>query len=379
MARRPSTTSRSSPCSRSSSPPRWRRRRSARPGSSTRSPGSFATRCASSAAARVRSGVPSRARWQRRASSATSRSRSSCCATTTTRSCCARTCPTAPSALRSRPPTVAGWRPGSGPARVATVQGRDIGASDEARIAAQLTYGSGKVYVARDKREADALMEAIERGARAVQAERGLPRGRRPGDRQRRPRWAGSERGAEGRRRHGDRLQARSRQRRADDRAQRGPQRLGRDQHRSRRRTGAIHRRHRDVRPDARPPAPPDGAVRRRDGHARRWRVAAARPCRAPCARRRRILRRPEGAPLGGQRAPGPARPARGGGVGAVPRRPGQRRRDRCARRRDPRPRRPRRAHLRHRPAPPAAPAPGSRGASVLARRVRAHRRAQSS
>ena len=57
-----------------------------------------------------------------------------------------------------------GLEAGFGASARSTVQGHDIGASDEARIAAQLTYGSGKVYVARDKREADALMEAIDRG-----------------------------------------------------------------------------------------------------------------------------------------------------------------------------------------------------------------------
>jgi hypothetical protein len=46
----------------------------------------------------------------------------------------------------------------------ATVKGRDVGAGDEARIAAQLAYGSGKVYVARDAHEADAFMKAIAEG-----------------------------------------------------------------------------------------------------------------------------------------------------------------------------------------------------------------------
>jgi hypothetical protein len=44
------------------------------------------------------------------------------------------------------------------------VKGRDVGASDEARIAAQLTYGSGTVYVARDQHEAGAFMQAIDHG-----------------------------------------------------------------------------------------------------------------------------------------------------------------------------------------------------------------------
>lgn len=57
-----------------------------------------------------------------------------------------------------------GAEAGFGASARATVKGREVGASDEARIAGQLTYGSGKVYIARGKREADALMKAIEHG-----------------------------------------------------------------------------------------------------------------------------------------------------------------------------------------------------------------------
>lgn len=46
----------------------------------------------------------------------------------------------------------------------AKVKGRDVGVGSEARLAAQLAYGSGKVYLARDTRQADALMKAIEHG-----------------------------------------------------------------------------------------------------------------------------------------------------------------------------------------------------------------------
>ena len=53
---------------------------------------------------------------------------------------------------------------GFGAGARATVKGRDVGASDEVRIAAQLAYGSGKVYIARDAHEADAFMKAIDDG-----------------------------------------------------------------------------------------------------------------------------------------------------------------------------------------------------------------------
>lgn len=53
---------------------------------------------------------------------------------------------------------------GFGASARAKVKGRDVSASDEARIAAQLALGSGKVYTARDKRQADAFMKAIEDG-----------------------------------------------------------------------------------------------------------------------------------------------------------------------------------------------------------------------
>ena len=55
------------------------------------------------------------------------------------------------------------------------VKGRELGASDEARIAGQLGYGSGKVYIARDKHEADAFMKAIEDGDSPADPKRGLP------------------------------------------------------------------------------------------------------------------------------------------------------------------------------------------------------------
>jgi hypothetical protein len=54
----------------------------------------------------------------------------------------------------------AGFGAGAG----ATVKGREVGASDEARVAAQLVYGSGKVYMARDGHAADAFLKAIEHG-----------------------------------------------------------------------------------------------------------------------------------------------------------------------------------------------------------------------
>ena len=57
-----------------------------------------------------------------------------------------------------------GLEVGFGASARVKVKGRDLGASDEARIAAQLAYGSGKVYIARDKHEADAFMKAIEDG-----------------------------------------------------------------------------------------------------------------------------------------------------------------------------------------------------------------------
>lgn len=46
-----------------------------------------------------------------------------------------------------------------------TMKGRPVGAVDEARVAAQLVGTTGKTYVARDGREADALMRAIRAGA----------------------------------------------------------------------------------------------------------------------------------------------------------------------------------------------------------------------
>ena len=57
-----------------------------------------------------------------------------------------------------------GVEAGFGASARVKVKGRDLGASDEARIAAQLAYGSGKTYIARDKHEADAFMKAIEDG-----------------------------------------------------------------------------------------------------------------------------------------------------------------------------------------------------------------------
>lgn len=45
-----------------------------------------------------------------------------------------------------------------------SLKGRPVGAADELRAAAQLTLGTGKVYVARGDREADAFMRAISDG-----------------------------------------------------------------------------------------------------------------------------------------------------------------------------------------------------------------------
>ena len=58
-----------------------------------------------------------------------------------------------------------GLEAGFGASARATVKGRDVGASDEARVAAQGVYGSGKVYVAHNAREADAFMKAVEHGS----------------------------------------------------------------------------------------------------------------------------------------------------------------------------------------------------------------------
>ena len=57
-----------------------------------------------------------------------------------------------------------GAEAGFGASARAAVMGRDIAASDEARVAAQLVYGSGKVYIARDAHEADAFLKAIDAG-----------------------------------------------------------------------------------------------------------------------------------------------------------------------------------------------------------------------
>ena len=58
----------------------------------------------------------------------------------------------------------AGVEAGFGAGARASANGRGVGAGDEARIAAQLVYGSGNVYVARDKDEADSFMKAIDAG-----------------------------------------------------------------------------------------------------------------------------------------------------------------------------------------------------------------------
>jgi hypothetical protein len=58
----------------------------------------------------------------------------------------------------------AGLQLAAGATARASVQGREMGAADELRAAAQLTLGWGKVYVARDAHEADAFMRAIKDG-----------------------------------------------------------------------------------------------------------------------------------------------------------------------------------------------------------------------
>ncbi|MEA2194568.1 MAG: hypothetical protein QOG42_1002 [Solirubrobacteraceae bacterium] len=58
----------------------------------------------------------------------------------------------------------AGLEGGVGATARVSVKGRPIGATDELRAGAQLTLGSGRVYVARDAREADAFMRAIRDG-----------------------------------------------------------------------------------------------------------------------------------------------------------------------------------------------------------------------
>lgn len=58
----------------------------------------------------------------------------------------------------------AGVESGVGAAARVSVNGRRVGTADELRGAAQLTLGTGTVYVARDEREAKAFMRAIEGG-----------------------------------------------------------------------------------------------------------------------------------------------------------------------------------------------------------------------
>jgi hypothetical protein len=58
----------------------------------------------------------------------------------------------------------AGLEVGAGATVRASIGGRSVGATDEMRASAQATLGAGKVYVARDEREADAFMRAIRDG-----------------------------------------------------------------------------------------------------------------------------------------------------------------------------------------------------------------------
>ena len=58
----------------------------------------------------------------------------------------------------------AGLGVGAGATARVSVNGRRVGAGDELRAAAQVALGTGKVYVARDEREASAFMRAIEDG-----------------------------------------------------------------------------------------------------------------------------------------------------------------------------------------------------------------------
>ena len=329
VGRRRSTTWRSSPSSRSCSGSRSASRRWAPRGSSTRSPGRSATRCASSAARPLHAAALEAVHRREQARPAA-----------LLRQPAHR--PRRPRPLRaargdvrrhafgsrSRAAVRRGSRPASAPARACRSRGAGSERPTRLRAAAQLSLGRGTVYVARDEREARAFMRAIgdgrapgparevfyDGGVRAL-AEVGIGSAWLEGA-------AATAIGVRRDRRTGEVTVGLSVERRGLGSAH---DRLGGP-------AGAGDRAT-DARADARPPAPAGRAVavgRRRD-----LRRAACRPCCSARSAAPTLAAR--WAAMAGRRWEIAARldlrdPQRAGDLGALSRPPGERRRDRRAR-----------------------------------------------